>query len=86
MDIDAVGIKRRHRAHHRAQHCHRMRIPPEAIPEPADLFMQHGVHGHMMGEFGKLGFFRQLAMHQKVRYFEKGGLFRQLLDRIATIQ
>ena len=86
MNVGAIGIEGRHRAHDAHHDRHRMRIASEPAEEVLHLLMQHRVHGDAVLEILELFGRRQLAVKQQVAHLEIMRFLGQLVDRIPAMQ
>jgi hypothetical protein len=91
LDLLVVGGVQRvlvvggERVDHAGQHRHRVSIAREAIEEPLQVLVQHGVPLDPAGECGQLVGRRQLAVDQQIADLDEGRLLGQLLDRVAAV-
>ena len=85
-DVGGVVIERRQRADAAGHYRHRMGVAPEALEEPAHLFVHHRVPGDGVVEVGFLRRRRQFAVEQQVAGLQEVAVLGELLDRIAAIE
>jgi hypothetical protein len=85
-EISRVVIEGRQRADHADHHRHRVRVAAEALIEPHQLLMHHGVLLDRGLELALLGLVRQFAVLQQIGDFEEVAVLRQLFDRVAAVQ
>ncbi|MNM86200.1 hypothetical protein D3C81_983450 [compost metagenome] len=86
IDVQGVVVERGEGADHTAHDRHGVGVATEAVEEALQLLVNHGVVLDGADELGLLFCVRQLAVQQQVAGFQVVGLFRQLLDRVATVQ
>mmetsp|Transcript_1008 Transcript_1008/g.2454 ORF Transcript_1008/g.2454 Transcript_1008/m.2454 type:complete len:291 (+) Transcript_1008:4717-5589(+) len=86
MDVGAVVIEGRHRAHQAGHDGHRVGVTAEAAQEVLHLFMHHGVVHDLVFEVGLLAFVRQLSVQQQITGLEVVAVHRELFDRVATVE
>ncbi|MND83130.1 hypothetical protein D3C80_749800 [compost metagenome] len=86
IDVQGVVVERGEGADHTAHDRHGVGVTAEAVEEALQLLVNHGVVLDGADELGLLFCVRQLAVQQQVAGFQVVGLFRQLLDRVATVQ
>ncbi len=63
-----------------------MSVPAEAAIEHGQLLVHHGVIGNVVHELVFFRLVRQFAVQQQEASLEKIALFRQLIDRITTVE
>jgi hypothetical protein len=86
VDVGAVVIEGRQRAHQAGHHRHRVRVAAEAAQEELHLLVDHGVVGHELGEVlaaASRWAGRRTAAGSRCRGSRTAG---QLLDRVAAVQ
>jgi hypothetical protein len=86
IDIEVVVVEGGQGANHAAQDGHRMGIATEAVEEPPDLLVQHGVAGDVLAEGRQLLRVGQFAFQQQIRHLDEIRMFGELLDRVAPVQ
>jgi hypothetical protein len=86
MDVGAVVVEGRQRAHRAHHDRHRVGVAAEAREELVELLVQHGVVGDVALELLVFGRRRQLAVQQQVADLEEARLLGQLADRVAAVQ
>ncbi len=85
VQIHRVLIERRQSADHTAEDRHRVSVAGKPVVERSHVLVDHRVVTNSRSEFGRLLCVGQFAIDQQVGGFEKVGLSRKLLDRVATI-
>ena len=85
VDVGAVMVESRQRAHQAGHDGHRMGIAPEAAQKKLHLLVHHRMVGDDFGEFGFGGNVGQVAVQEQVAGFEKIAVGRDLLDRVTAV-
>jgi len=86
IDVQRVMVEGGQGADDAAHHGHRVSVATETVKERLQLLVNDGVVLDGVDELGFLLGGRQFAVQQQIAGFEVVGFFRQLLDRVATMQ
>ena len=83
--VQRVLVVGAQRVDHAGQHRHRVRVAREAVEEPLEVLVQHGVPLDPVGEIRQLFGRRQLAVDQQVADLDEGRLLGELVDRVTAV-
>ena len=86
VDVGAVMVEGRQRAHQACQHSHGVRIAAKTAQEELQLFVDHGVVQYQLVKVRALAGAGQLALEQQVAGVEVIAVGGQLLDGVAAVQ
>ena len=84
--VHGARIEGRHRADGSGQHGHWVAVTAKSVKETVHLSVEQSVLGDETVKLTEFGLRRQFAIQQQVSNFEKAGLLRQLINRIAAMQ